>query len=132
LSNTFKLVEERNFNSVYIEGDKKRYADLIKTAECFSNVQALFAMVASESVSENSLDNLLGKTNIPTDFDLLSIDIDSFDLDIWESLDNYNPKVVVIEVNSGIMPGILSRHNSLHDGNSFSSTLLVAERKTIR
>jgi len=72
---------------------------------------------------------LLKQTEIPSDFDILSIDIDTFDLDIWESLINYQPKVVVIEINSGIMPGILSRHNNLYDGNSFSSTLLVAAKK---
>ncbi len=86
-------------------------------------------MISSSSGSTNSLDEVLSQTDIPTDFDVLSIDIDSNDLDIWESLTKYRPKIVVIEINSGIMPGILSRHNKMHDGNSFSSTLRVASEK---
>ena len=129
LSNTFALVETKGFNAVFIEGDSAKYSDLLKTAQKFQSISPLLEMISSDPSKENSLDNLLKRTDIPVEFDVLSIDIDTFDLDIWESLTNYSPKVVIIEINSGIMPGILSRHNNLHDGNSFSSTLLVAARK---
>jgi hypothetical protein len=33
LSNTFSLVETRNFNSVYIEGDSEKFIDLVLTAK---------------------------------------------------------------------------------------------------
>ena len=129
LSNTFTLVETKGFKAVFIEGDSRKYSDLLQTAQEFRSINPLLAMVSRDSSNENSLDGLLKQTEIPSDFDILSIDIDTFDLDIWESLINYQPKVVVIEINSGIMPGILSRHNNLYDGNSFSSTLLVAAKK---
>jgi len=80
-------------------------------------------MVSSKSEHIDSLDNLLAQTEIPHDFDVISIDIDSNDLGVWESINNYHPKIVVIEINSSIMPGVLSRHNRIHYGNSFSSTL---------
>ena len=129
LSNTFSLVESRKFNSVYIEGDSTKFTDLVATAELFPRIVPIEAMISSGSGEDNSLDNLLAQTEIPSDFDVLSIDIDSYDLDIWESLSNYYPKIVVIEINSGIMPGVLSRHNKVNEGNSFSSTLQVATRK---
>lgn len=129
LSNTFSLVESRNFHAVYIEGDPDKFNDLILTAAKFPTIVPINAMISNKSGEIDSLDNLLVQTEIPNDFDILSIDIDSFDLDIWESLSNYHPKIVVIEINSGIMPGILSRHNKIHDGNSFSSTLQVAFEK---
>ena len=129
LSNTFSLVESKKFSAVYIEGDSDKFKDLVSTAAQFSRIVPLEAMISSDSERINSLDNLLAQTAIPDDFDVLSIDIDSYDLDIWESLRNYHPKIVVIEINSGIMPGILSRHNKIHDGNSFSSTLQVASSK---
>jgi hypothetical protein len=129
LSNTFSLVETRDFNSVYIEGDSEKFIDLVLTAKRFPRIVPIEAMISSRSGQANSLDNLLAKTEIPSDFDILSIDIDSYDLDIWESLSNYQPKIVVIEINSGIMPGILSRHNKIYEGNSFSSTLQVANKK---
>jgi len=129
LSNTFSLVESKNFNAVYIEGDSKKFSDLESTASSFPKIKSICAMISSHSSDANSLDNVLSQTEIPFDFDVLSIDVDSIDLDIWESLENFHPKVVVIEINSGIMPGVLSRHNDLHDGNSFSSTLMVAAKK---
>ena len=129
LSNTFFLVESRNFRSVYIEGDPNKFNDLVSTAAQFPSIVPLQAMVTGASNHVNSLDNLLAQTEIPDDFDILSIDIDSFDLDIWESLSNYHPKIVVIEINSGIMPGILSRHNKTRSGTSFSSTIQVAFNK---
>ena len=30
-SNTFNLIKKKNYNAVYIEGDIKRYQDLLKT-----------------------------------------------------------------------------------------------------
>ncbi len=129
LSNTFSLVESRKFSAVYIEGDSDKFTDLVSTSELFPRIVPIEAMISSRSGQENSLDNLLARTEIPRDFDILSIDIDSYDLDIWESLSNYHPKIVVIEINSGIMPGVLSRHNKIYEGNSFSSTLQVANKK---
>jgi hypothetical protein len=129
LSNTFSLVESKNFSAVYIEGDSKKFSDLELTAFSFPKIKPICTMISDDFSDLNSLDNTLSQTEIPSDFDVLSIDVDSIDLDIWESLENYRPKVVVIEINSGIMPGILSRHNNLNDGNSFSSSLLVAAKK---
>ena len=54
------------------------------------------------------MDNLLEKTNLPKDFEILSIDIDSYDLEVWESLVFYKPKIVIIEINSSYPPGIIN------------------------
>ena len=37
-SNSFALVERHNWNAVYIEGDKKKYNDLLKTAKKHKNI----------------------------------------------------------------------------------------------
>lgn len=128
LSNTFLLVE-LGWNAVYIEGEPDRYDDLLKTAKRFPKITPIKAFVARVSTDQNSLDNLLSKTNISKDFELLSIDIDSYDCDVWESLTNYQPKVVVIEINSSVPPGILWRHSSKTQGGTFSSTLKVGVSK---
>ena len=63
---------------------------------------------------------------------MLSIDIDSFDLEVWESLNIYNPKIVVIEINSSYPPGVIKWHSNKYknsNGNSFSATLNVAKNK---
>jgi hypothetical protein len=60
---------------------------------------------------------------------VLSIDIDSYDLEVWEPLSNYNPIIVIIEINSSIPPGEHHRHSLSRSGNSFTSTLEVAKQK---
>ena len=131
LSNTFNLVESGGWNAVYIEADSQRFADLLETVQEFEKIIPVNAFVEYNNYSENSLTNILKTTAIPRGFELLSIDIDSFDLDIWESLDAtlYNPKIVVIEINSSAVPGLLWRHTPQTQGNTFSSTIKVAEEK---
>ena len=100
LSNTFDLIK-KGFNGVFIEGDTHKYTDLLKTVEKYKNIIPINAFV-DHNDTENSLDNLLKKTDIPIDFDVLSIDIDSFDYQVWKSLKNYTPKLVIIEINSSV------------------------------
>ncbi len=69
------------------------------------------------------------ETTLPRNFDVLSIDVDGPDLDIWYSLQCFTPKIVVIEINSSIPPGIYMWNSRSTPGNTFSSTLRVAKSK---
>ena len=89
---------------VYIEGDKKRYKDLLRTVYENNNIIPLNYYVGYNDNDENLLDNILSKTDIPINFDILSIDIDSYDYQVWKSLREYKPKIVIIEINSGVRP----------------------------
>ena len=88
LSNTFNLVKNCNARAVYIEGDKKKYQDLIKTAKEYPNITPINAFVSHKN-DKNSLDNLLSRTFLKKDFDLLSIDIDGHDLEVMYCMLNY-------------------------------------------
>lgn len=129
LSNTFNLVTKHNAVSLMIENNRKLYEELLKTSDQNKNIIPVNRSV--EATGNNSLNNILKENNFPRDFDLLSIDIDSNDLEVWENLDNYEPKIVIIEINSYIAPHILHRHNpeSGLRGNSFKSTLEVSQKK---
>jgi hypothetical protein len=100
-SNTFRLVK-RGYNAVYIEGREDYYQLLLKTCEEYPNILPIHAMVDYDG--ENTLDNILAETSIPTDFDILSIDIDSYDYQVWRSVEVYTPKFVIIEINSSVSP----------------------------
>lgn len=127
LSNTFTLVESHGWNAVYIESDAAKFADLTATAEAHPTIVPVHATVSGPVGSGSSLDDILGSTPLPPDYDVLSIDIDSTDLDVWAQHVSYRPKVVCIEVNSSLVPGIIQWHSSdRHPGNSFSATLQVA------
>lgn len=127
-SNTFNLVKNLNFNAVYIEGEKNKYKDLLNTSKRFKKIIPFNKFVEYEKNSLNSLDKILKKTQISKDFDILSIDIDSFDLAVWKSLKKYRPKIVIIEINSGLLPGIKQVHGKGKIGNSFSSTVEYAQK----
>ena len=128
LSNTFALVE-KGWNAVYIEGDPEKFQDLLGTRSTHPRIVAINEFVSRNKSDSHCLDALLQHTQIPQDFDLLSIDIDSYDLEIWESLTNYLPKIVVIEINSSVPPGIVWRHSPRTPENTFSATQNVAVQK---
>lgn len=130
LSNTFHLIRTKKAKVVMIEGDSSKFPKLLWTQSKYPDqIVALNFYVDHTANSENSLDKILSNTSIPKDFDILSIDIDSYDLDVWESLKNYLPKLVIIEINNEIEPGIFQRHSETNWLNSFTSTLEVAKSK---
>lgn len=128
-SNTFRLVKENQWNAIYIEGDPNRFESLEVTAREYSRITAVNDFVARNKESGKSLDSILLENKLDTSFELLSIDIDSYDLDIWESLTAFKPIIVVIEINSSVWPGIVLRNGQGIEGNSFSATVKVAISK---
>lgn len=129
LSNTFNLVDKKNAIALMIESDKNKFEDLLQTTKDYPSIIPVNNYVTP--IGDNSLDVLLEKNNFPINFDLLSIDVDSNDLDIWEGMKKYKPKIVVIEINSVLSPWIKQRHDLKLGlfGNSFRSTLEVAKEK---
>jgi len=129
LSNTYRLIEEdKRFRAVYIEGDRERYKALQSTAAKFENrIIAIHALV--QPTGEASLERLLDKTPVPNDFELLSIDVDGIDYQIWEQFGGYSPKVVIIEVDSSIPPDKEQIHGSGGQYASFRSMLDLGKRK---
>lgn len=100
LSNTFNLVKQQNWTALLIESEKQRYNDLVNTAKEYKNIIPKCALVTSQNLGE-----MLQEHNFPKDFDLLSIDVDGLDYDIWKGLsDKWKPKIVIIESNSTVYP----------------------------
>jgi len=118
LSNTFSLVE-KGFSAVYIEGDSDKFKDLLVTQQKYPAITAINEYVDHIKDSEKSLDAILKRTAIPLDFDIVSIDIDSFDYQIWKHFNEYAPKIVVIEINSSIDPKVI---NHIHTPGVYSGT----------
>lgn len=112
LSNTFNLVEKNNYNAVYIEFDELKYNDLLNTVKEYPKIIPIREKVG---IDVNTLDEILSNTEIPKDFDILSIDVDGLDYLIWRTLENYTPKVVIIEINSGITPDWIFPEHDLNE-----------------
>ncbi len=99
LSNTYNLISNHGFRAVLIEGERKRYEQLCRNIPS-DDVIKICRFVTLDG--KNRLDAILGQTPLPEDFDLLSIDIDSCDYHVWQSVTAYRPKVVIIEFNPTI------------------------------
>lgn len=100
LSNVRNLLLEKGFHGVLIEGDAEKFQELERNYAGNDRVRPINAFVGFDSVS--GLDGILSSTDIPQDFDFLSIDIDGNDYHVWESITKYRPKVVCVEFNHTI------------------------------
>ncbi len=122
-SNTFHLLKQ-GWEGISIESDPKRYKDLVETARQFPKLHIMNKKVSTKG--ENSLDNLLSKYPIPKDFELLIIDVDSNDYQIWDAMKSYKPNIILIEPNSYIRPGKRYISNSR---TSFTSMVDLGRKK---
>jgi hypothetical protein len=122
LSNTRYLLEQ-GWGGVYIEGDRERFQQLTQNMQPFAErVELINAYV--EPGGKNTLDSLLARTRLRSEFEVLSIDIDSFDWQVWERLKTFDPTIVIIEINSGVPVGIYQTHRGSNvQGSSFTATV---------
>ena len=130
LSNTYRLINSCHWSSVLLEGDRRRFAELLKTYQ--SNPQAYCVLQFVSFDFPHNLDTIFSKYPIPQDFDLLSIDVDGNDLHLWESLRNYQPKIVVIEYNPTIPNHIhfqQPRDMKVNQGSSLSALIALGKKK---
>ena len=100
LSNTYNLIANRGYYAVMIEGSAKRFRDLEASFKDNPKVTPVHAFVGFTEA--DGLDWILSRTPRPEDFDELSIDIDGNDFHVWNAVNRYRPRVVVIEYNPTI------------------------------
>jgi hypothetical protein len=87
--NTRYLVEVQGWKGLRMDaGDYDRY----------------FGEVQKEFITAENINLLFRKYAVPKEFDLLSIDIDGNDYWVWRAIEDYSPRVVVIEYNSSLGP----------------------------
>lgn len=129
LSNTCALYKKR-WKGIYIEGNRARFSELSKNING-DNVDLLCAFV--EPRGENCLDTILGRSPLLDGIkhiDLLSIDIDSDDLAVFDNMNQYRTSVLVIEYNPTI-PLEVEYVNPIGEnkGNSPKSIILCLKKK---
>ena len=87
----------KGWKGLWIEGDRKCYEDLKSDLREYEidNLTLEFGLVTAEK-----RESILDAKKIPSHFDLLSIDIDGNDFYIFQSLEKYKPRAIVIEYNA--------------------------------
>ncbi|MFA5422265.1 MAG: hypothetical protein WC374_00210 [Phycisphaerae bacterium] len=129
-SNTYSLITDKGYSAVLIEGSKERFGDLVANFKGSKSVICVNEYVGFEST--DNLDVILSKTDIPKNFDLLSIDIDGNDYHVWEAVKQYGPKVVIIEFNPTIPSNVefvQPRDANITQGSSILSITKMAKTK---
>lgn len=92
-SNT-KMVYDWGWSGLAIEGNLKYFESLME------NMPSPSVVKIPRYIKEGELDQLLEIYNINKDYELLNVDIDSYDYELWKQSTVYQPKFVIIEVSS--------------------------------
>ena len=129
LSNVYNLVKNKGYKALYIEADKKKF-DKLKNNFEGKNVITVNKHVSFEG--KDKLDEILLENNFNINFDLLSIDIDGNDYHIFNSLEKFKPKIILIEFNP-LIPNevefINKKDMKINQGSSALSLYNLAKKK---
>ncbi|MDQ3246759.1 MAG: FkbM family methyltransferase, partial [Pseudomonadota bacterium] len=88
-----------------IEGDAQRYAKLKSDYAAHPQQGEGRVQIVNRFVAEtgaDSLDSILTEHGLPTNVDLVCIDVDGQDFHIWRGLQKFAPRLVVVEYNPTI------------------------------
>jgi len=130
LSNTFNLIESHGWQGLFIEANAQKYEALLNNHGGNPKVACLHEFV--EFDGPKSLESLMQQKNVPVDFDVLSIDVDGTDYFIWESLQSFKPRVVIIEFNFSIPNDVVfvqAKDNHVNQGCSLLALVLLGKQK---
>lgn len=130
ISNTWKLINQQEWNALLIEADDGYFAKLKNYYKNTSRVHCLHTKVSYEG--DQRLDCLLEKTPVPEDLDFMVIDIDGNDYHVWEAIQRYKAKVLMIEFNAAIPTDISyvqPAAMSVNQGASLNAMCGLAKRK---
>jgi len=134
LSNVRNLIAHHGWRGLLIEGDPKLAEQMREAYQGFAGVRAVQGWVFPGNV-----ELLFRENDVPTDLDLLVIDIDSNDYYVWRAIREYRPKVVMIEYNGhfapplkmviGFHPMMYWSEHDFHTGASIQSLYELGQKK---
>ncbi|GFE68622.1 hypothetical protein [Chroococcus sp. FPU101] len=131
LENNSAFLLTLGWQGLWIEGSDK-YCKRIK--EKFGSViENRQLTLINNFVDADNIETLFKQANVPQELDLLSIDIDGNDYWIWKAINNYRPRVVIMEYNA-VYPPYVSwtiQYNPNHRwdySNYMGASLLALEK----
>ena len=107
LSNTNTLWSKKGWRALLIEAAPGGTQMIKRLAAGNPNVTTVGAMIAAQG--PNAIDEIVKRANFPARLGVLSLDIDSNDLEVFDNLRHVVPDIVVIEFNHEIPPDIAYR-----------------------
>jgi len=103
LSCTLGFFKDVNWGGLAVEMDPEKFSRLAFVYAGFPN-----AKLARSRVTPSNVSALMQGFEVPSDFELLNLDIDSYDLYVIDELlkSSFRPKVISMEINEKIPPPI--------------------------
>ncbi len=99
-SSTFPFAKSNNFSGLSIELDDKEFKKMQYIYKNFHN-----AHLSKTKVTPLNVIDILNEFYVPKNFDILNLDIDSYDLFVIKNLlQSFKPKIVSMEINEKIPP----------------------------
>src|SRR5216683_2117830 len=92
--NCARLVVEEHWQGLFIEAKRQYFEKLVERYRPYKNVQC-----ANEYVNSTNIQKIFAAHGVPKELDLLSIDIDGNDYWVWAAIEDWRPRMVVIEYN---------------------------------
>jgi hypothetical protein len=89
------LADVMGWSGLFLEPAEAAYEELLRKYSANPLVRTQRAMVRPDNVEE-----LFEQGGVPSEPDVLSIDVDGNDYWIWEAIVSYSPRIVVIEYNA--------------------------------
>jgi hypothetical protein len=135
-SNCLLLTDALGWTGIFVDADQGEIEALGRKYQATPEVRVVQALVTAENFQD-----ILQRERVHKDFDVLSIDVDGNDYWLWEALEDYRPRIVVIEYNASlardrplVQPNDPARPWDGTDlfGASASALRLLAQRKGYR
>jgi glycosyltransferase involved in cell wall biosynthesis len=98
-ANCVHLADVQGWDGLFMDCDEQLFPALERKYRARDGVRTVKAEVTVEN-----LEALLDAHGIPSEPDVFSIDVDGSDYWLWNSLESYRPRVLVIEYNSSLDP----------------------------
>ncbi|WP_430014466.1 hypothetical protein ACQY1Y_09540 [Microcystis ichthyoblabe FBCC-A1114] len=98
LENNSAYLLVKGWQGYWIEGSE-RFCKSIR--QSFKDLIANQQLTLKNTfITAANIEDLFREGNVPTELDLLSIDIDGNDYWVWQAITNYRPRVVIVEYNA--------------------------------
>ena len=97
--NCVYLADVAGWHGLFIEAGEEMFRLLSDKYAAQDGVQTIRARVTARNVEA-----LFAQAGVPEEPDVVSIDVDGQDYWIWEAIERYRPRVMVVEYNSAIDP----------------------------
>jgi hypothetical protein len=124
------LIEHHGWGGILIEGDRQKFESL--QANYAHRQQVMCVQRFVDWAGPNTLDETLRHAGCPSEFDLLSVDIDGMDYFVWESLVDHRPRLVVIEFNPTVPNDVVfvqAKDSRVNQGCSLLALVMLAKTK---